>query len=143
MLHRHTEMLLPGASTHTLLAAACLLLLFHALLRCCVAMTASRLSILNRQLTCQPASQPAGQAGMTSAALSAWTTTIKELQQLLDGDPKGHASTAAKWNAFSAAINRLIEQPPWTRAAWKKLTQEVKVRADMLGCNWPGSCTAA
>ena len=75
---------------------------------------------------------------MTSAAVSAWTSSIREMQHLVDGGAmlvvgddgvrtRATAGSAAGSDACETIRCRLIDQPPLTRAVWKKLTLEVKV----------------
>jgi hypothetical protein len=66
---------------------------------------------------------------MGSAAVASWAAVIKDLQQLVEGDPAEEPKTAVwKQDRLVAKIFLASQQPQLPHAAWKKLVLQMKVR---------------
>jgi hypothetical protein len=80
---------------------------------------------------------------MANAVVAAWTACIKELQQVVE-------ATGAVTPAHTVAIHGLVQrlhkleaQQPLPHTAWKKLAQEVQVKAAIIAAAQAAAAAAA
>ena len=80
---------------------------------------------------------------MANAVVAAWTACIKELQQVVEATGAVTPAHTAAAHGLVQRLHKLEAQQPLPHTAWKKLAQEVQVKAAIIAAAQAAAAAAA